>query len=152
MIDSIKKLIRKSQSIKQSKKINHKKISKFLGVNFSQGFKEICNQIGFDYFGPFEWFNTEQTEQYSIIGETKNLRSELNLEKNILFLASDGTSLLFMKCLGDHEEIYWIAIEDVERFCKGEPLEGKYEFFSSFSDFFQFLLDWEEKNKSEAKS
>lgn len=143
-IEMINQLINKFKSIKKSEKLNYKKISDILGITFSQEFRKICNEIGFDYFGLFEWFNSQQVEEYSIIGETLNLRNKLKLPHDTLFLASDGVSLLFMKCFGDHEEIYWIAIEDVERFCKGQRLECNYDFFPTFIDFLNCLLKQEE--------
>lgn len=145
----IQELIDRYLNLEDSKKLPYEKISELLGVSFSNEFIEISSQVGFDYFGNFSWFNSDQTENYSIIGETKDLRTERNLPNNTLWLTEDDASLLFMKCLGDHEEIFWIAIEDGERFCEGKPLEYDYDFFPTFADFFKYLLDEEEKSRAE---
>lgn len=145
----IQELIDRAKALRDAEKLNYEKLSKQLGVSFSKEFIEISSQVSFEYFGSFSWFNSDQTGHYSIIGETQDLRTERGLPNNILGLTEDDASLWFMECLGDHEEVYGIAIEDGENFCEGIPLQYDYDFFPTFADFFKYLLDEEEKSRAE---
>jgi hypothetical protein len=134
--------------IEASGKINHEKISKKLGVCFSNDFKNISKKARFDYLNVFDWLSLDQEKEHSVIGDTISLRKTANLPKDTLFLSEDDASALLMKCFGTHEEIYWIAIEDFERFCNDEKLEYDYTFFPTFTAFFEYLLDEGEKERA----
>ena len=145
----IQELIDRAKALKNSERLNYEKISDLLEVSFSKEFIEISSQVGFDYFGLTSWLNSDQTGDYSMIGDTLFLRKEFNLPLNTVIIANEGESILLMKCFGKHEEIWWIDNMDIERFCKGEPLEAWNKVFPTFITFFQYLLDEEEKSRAE---
>lgn len=125
------------------------KVSAALGVSFSAKFSKICEFARFDVLDSFDGYNFDRDDDYSVISSTLRLRESMGLPHNVLFLAEDDASLWFMKCFGDHEEIFWIRIEDGENFCQGKLLEYDYDHFPTFEAFFEFLLDEEEKMRKE---
>jgi hypothetical protein len=121
-------------------------LSNSLNMSFSEEFVRISSICRFDYLGRgTEWFSAQQLSDRSVVGETLNLRKNFGLPKEYLFLADDGTSALFMKCFGDHEEIWDIAEEDIGRLCAEEPLLYKTIVYKTFPEFFEFLLNQREE-------
>ena len=122
-------------------------INKFeqdLNLNLSTEFKVASVEYNYCLFS-FGFFSFPE----GVLQETLRLRQNANLPLNTLILSEDDASVLLMKCLGDHEEIYWIAIEDYENYCEGKPLEYDPNIFPTFTDFFAYLLDEEEKRRAE---
>jgi hypothetical protein len=129
-----------------------KNLQNKLSISFSKEFYDLSNLGDFEYTNIFNIYNLNLDTDYSVIGETTRLRKECNLPHDTLYLSEDDASVLLMKCLGDHEEIYWIAIEDFERYCNGEPLLYDATIFKTFSEFFEYLLDKEEESRAEEES
>jgi hypothetical protein len=82
---------------------------------------------------------------YGVVAQTLNLRRDLGLPKNMIYLSNDGTSCVLMSCCGDHEEVYWILSEDVYNLCENKPLEYNPKIFLTFPEFFEFLLNQREE-------
>lgn len=118
-----------------------------LNIRFSDDFINIARVVDFQYMNCFDMNNFLLENNRSVIGETLAMR-EHGLPNDTLVLFEEYESIMLMKCLGTHEEIYWIAIEDFERFCNGEKLEYDYTFFPTFTAFFEYLLDEEEKERA----
>ncbi len=118
-----------------------------LSLKLSEEFKNGEIIYSYDLFS-FGFFSLPQ----GVMQETLRLRKDANFPQDTLFLSEDDASIFLMKCFGDHEEIYWIAVEDYERYCDNEPLEYNPTIFCSFTDFFAYLLDEEEKRRAEEKS
>tara|TARA_Y100000780_G_C13477333_1_gene337087 strand:+ start:26 stop:481 length:456 start_codon:yes stop_codon:yes gene_type:complete len=116
-----------------------------LHIDFSPDFIKVCSHANFQYFKTFEFLNSENESNYSITGYTIRLRKTSKLPLNTLCLSEDDASILLMKCLGTHEEIYWIAIEDYNNYCEEKPLLYSPIIFESFHDFFEYLLKSEEE-------
>lgn len=124
-------------------------LRKKLAINFSKDFFELSILGDFEYNNSFSFYNLHLDNACSVVGETLRLRKDANLPLDTLILSEDDASIWLMKCLGDHEEIYWIAVEDYENYCEGKPLEYDPNVFPTFTDFFAYLLDEEEKLRAE---
>ncbi len=123
-----------------------------LSLSFSLEFLELSKIASLEYFSTFPINNLNQETNHSVIGETLQMRANANLPKDTLVLFEEYESLMLMKCFGDHEEIYWMAAEDYYRYCDNEPLEYNPTIFPTFTDFFSYLLDEEEKRRVEEKA
>lgn len=145
----IGQLIDRYLTFEHEKALNHEKLSHLLGVNFSNVFKEIGLKARFDFLSHIDFFSMDQEGDYSVIGETLRLRKGANLPEDTLVLSENDASILLMKCFGDHEEVYWIAIEDYYHYCDGKKLLYNPTIFPTFTDFFSYLLDEEEKQRRE---
>jgi hypothetical protein len=145
----IQELIDRYLKLQITRKLNYELLEKQLNVTFSKEFRDINEVARFDYTHTLEWLNIDGDTRDSSIAETLFLRNEFNLPGNCVAIANLGESILLMKCLGDHEEVYWIDNADYERFCNREPLEAWNKVFPTFPDFFKFLLDEEEKSRAE---
>lgn len=150
----INSLINRYLSILKGWKLDFEKVSNRLGVTFSKVFSNIAKKTRYDVFRKCEFFafDVKEDDEFGVLHATLRLRESMGLPHNVLFLAEDDASLWFMKCFGDHEEIFWIRIEDGENFCQGKPLEYDYDHFPTFEAFFEFLLDEEEKMRKEEES
>ncbi len=142
-------LLERYAKLETKMKLSCEKVSSELEIPFSKEFKKIADECRFDYLGRFEWFSFNNDGSHSVIGDTLRLRQEVNLPKDTLILAEDDASLLFMKCLGDREEIYWISTQDGYNYCDGQPLLNNPIIFSNFIDFFTYLLNEEEEMRQE---
>jgi hypothetical protein len=118
-------------------------IEKELMVTFSDDFIQAFCIYNYCLFDSFSFISFPK----GVIIKTLEMR-ECGLPNNVLVLFEEYESIMLMKCLGTHEEIYWLAIEDFERFCNGEKLEYEYDFFPSFAEFFKSLLE-ETKRRDE---
>jgi hypothetical protein len=146
----IKLLIQKSKDLivaPTMSDIDFHNVEGSLQINFSIDFKKTNSVFRYDYFLLFDFFNFQGNSKTSVVQKTLRLRQNANLPLDTLILSEDDASVLLMKCLGDHEEIYWIAVEDYENYCEGKPLEYNPTIFPTFTDFFAYLLDEEEKKR-----
>jgi hypothetical protein len=145
----INNLIQKYLSRKNQQTYPWELISDDLEVIFSKEFIQIAEYCRFDYFDNFEWLSADKESDNSLFSYTKFMRDHYHLPKEYVLLADDGTSCVLMKCMGDREETYWIDREDVLRICDGEKPAYTPDIFSTFVDFFEYLLDGEEKIKAD---
>ena len=116
-------------------------VEKTLAIKFSDEFKKGNIIYGYDIVGSFDFHSFPQ----GVVQKALRLRRNANLPNDTLMLSEDDASVWLMKCLGDHEEIYWIAVEDYYHYCDNEPLEYAPTIFPTFTDFFAYLLDEAEK-------
>jgi len=132
-----------------------KKMEKILGITFANDLKKISERFRFDFLNTFAGFhNFEDDENNGVIPETLRLRKVINFPHNSLFLYEDDASVLILKTQKDPAEpspIYWIDVMDVERYCEEEPLECQQHIFPSFTDFFEYLVTEEEREREEEK-
>jgi hypothetical protein len=105
---------------------------------------DLAEIADFEYFS----FGINNLDE-GVINTTLNVRKSCNLQLNTLFLCHESCGVLLMRCLGEKEEIFWINELDFERFCEGEELESSYDFFPTFTKFFEWLLGYEEDLKRE---
>jgi hypothetical protein len=119
-----------------------------LHVKFSKSFKKINNICSYENLFIKDFFSFSKFG--GVIAETLRLRNDVNLPNDVLFLYEDDASIILMQ-VGttepQEEKVFWIAVEDYDRFCKGETLEYKHHIFLSFTDFFEYLLTEEEKER-----
>lgn len=62
----------------------------------------------------------------------------------------DDVSFLLLKTKSlDESEVIWYAYQYFFNLCDGKPMEYNPTIFPSFTDFFEYLLDEEEKMQAE---
>jgi len=121
---------------------------KALNIVLANDFKKLCFIHRYDYIANFAFYNFRINAKFSVISETKGWRESVNLPHNYLVLSDDGTSVILMKVEGEEEcSVIWCALEDVLNICDGSPMEYNPTIFSSFTDFYEFLLHEEEKDE-----
>ncbi len=125
------------------------KVENDLSILFSENFKSISIRGSYESVGKFNFFNFGIDNNASVIRETLNARLNGILPNNVIILYEDDASVILMQ-VGttepQEEKVFWIAVEDYDRFCKGEKLEYKHRIFS-FTEFFEYLLTEEEKER-----
>ena len=144
----INALLNRYLKLEKPIKLSYAKTALKLGVDFSKQFKEIGDNVSFEYITSLGCFFSFDN---GVINETLAMRrnEDISFPEDTLVLSEMDTSFILMKCCGDHEEIYWIAIEDIYNYCEGKPLLYNPITFPTFADFFSYLLDEEEKERAE---
>lgn len=101
-----------------------------------------------DFFSIFELYNFENEE--GVVKNTKALRELYNLPNNYIVLAEDDPGLILMKINSEENaEVIMCSHYDFENICQGKPMEEDPTIFPTFTDFYEYLLDEEEKNSLE---
>ena len=119
-----------------------------LGVTFPEDFKAINQQIGYESFDFFDYYSFN----CGVIEETVYYRNKEKLPHNYLVLTSDDVSFLLLKLKPDNtSEVIWCDEPDFYNLCRKGKMEYKATVFKSFTDFYEFLLDEEEKLIEEEK-
>lgn len=103
-----------------------------------------------DFFSFFDFFNFGNKE--GVVEETLYYREKENLPHNYIVLFSDDVSFVLLKTLPDKaSEVIWCDEPDFYNLCRKGRMEYKATVFNSFTDFYEFLLDEEEKLIEEEK-
>jgi hypothetical protein len=92
---------------------------------------------------------------WNICDQTIKLRKSVNLPHNLLVLAEPDEGVVLMEIVSGNEfssKVYWLGIGDAHNLIEGKSLEDNPTIFSSFTDFFAYLLNEEEKRRAEEKS
>jgi hypothetical protein len=158
MLNKIKcnQLIKKAKILNEAPILGIKEISKLenqLQVILPNDFKYINNLYDYEYIGIFSFYNFRQTGIQSVIGETLALREAWNLPKEYIVLAEDDVSMLLLKTISAEEsEVIWCDEPDFFNLCDGQPMQYNPTIFPSFTDFFEFLIDEEEKMQAEDRA
>ena len=147
LIDKFQKLIGAKKMSEQQ--IEH--IEYVLNIKLSKEFRELNYKSCYLYF-TYELYTMLDNESGSVEYETINLRNKYSeFPKKSLLLGEDENCLILMETHdGEYEKVYIIAYEDFENYCKGKPLEYNPTIFPTFADFFEYLLDEEEKLREQA--
>ena len=124
-------------------------IEEKLSVSFTDDFKTLNKINLYDSFPDFEFYGFDSCGNYGIVASTLSLREIDNVGKNYIFAAQDDASMLLFEIQEDNMRVIWCGHEEFERLCNGEPMEEDYTIFETFADFYEYLLDEEEKRNAE---
>ena len=116
-----------------------------LQVNLPEDFKKINTECSYEFI----YFTSGLSFPDGVVETTKDWRANINLPHNYLVLSDDGTSAVLMKIDGAQSTVIWCSLEDVLRMCDGEEMIYDPLIFPTFTDFYSYLLDEEEKIRKE---
>jgi hypothetical protein len=154
MLNKVKcnQLVEKAKILNEAPILDIKEISKLekqLQVILPNDFKFIVNQYNYEYIDFFSFYSFKS----GIYNETIYYRTNYNLRNEYLILSSDGSDfLLFKTNTSEKSEIIWCAYQDFFNLCDGQPMQYNPTIFPSFTDFFEFLIDEEEKMQAEDRA
>lgn len=143
-------LVNKAKKLKIAPKLDIEEIflvEKNLGTVFPDDFKKISSMYDYEYIGTFEMYSFPE----GVVEVVKSWRESIALPYNCIVLGEDGTSAIIMKIEGYKSTVIWCSMEDVLNLCEGKPMEYNPTIFPSFTDFFEFLIEEEEKMQAEEK-
>jgi len=128
-------------------------VEKELGIKLSKDFIDINLTCSYEYISFFSAYNFGLTNKQSVTNETLSLRKECNLPNNYVVLAQqDDVSFVLLKTISEEKsEVIWCDYMDLFNFCDTGKFVYNPTIFPSFTDFYQFLLDEEEKSRAEDK-
>lgn len=155
MINKIRcdKLIKKANTLNPASTLSITEIKHLenrLKVIIPDDFKYINTRYHYEYINFCEFRNFANTGVGSVTYETNYYRREYNLLNCYLVLFSDSVSFLIFKTISNEKSnVIWCSYNDFFNLCEGKPFEYNPTIFQSFTDFFEFLLDEEEKIQNE---
>jgi len=121
------------------------KIEKCLAINLPKAFINIAeffkDQIIANRF--LFTINSDVNEECSITGATLLYRKNARLPNKYLALEETEVSITLLDT--ETGQVLYLAVEDVYNLCEGNPLKYDPIIYPSFTDFFEYLLDEEEK-------
>ncbi len=143
-------LVEKAKTLSKAPIIDYKEIchlEKQLQVIIPNDFKYINSKYNYEYIDFFSFYSFS----FGVIEETLYYRANYNLEKEYVILSKqDDVSFLLLKTKSlDESEVVWCAYQDFFNLCDGRPMEYNPTIFPSFTDFFEYLLDEEQKMQAE---
>lgn len=131
------------------------KIEQELGIILPNDFKEITqfydggitgNLLGGIYFPGFLY-----NKKCPLVENTSHMR-DLGLPPRYIFLYEDDAGAIFMETQDSPDKparVIWCDIPDAENLLAGKPFEYNPTIFPSFTDFFESLVEQEEKDRAE---
>ncbi len=89
---------------------------------------------------------------WNICDQTITLKKSVRLPRNLIILAEPSESVIIMQIednLGITSKVYWLSTGDAYNLIEGKPLVDNPIIYPTFTDFFSYLLDEEEKQRAE---
>ena len=124
-------------------------VEQSLNVVLPNDFKFFCSHCSYEFFYFFDTLRFTDSEDCGVISETKGWRESIDLPHNYLVLTDDGTSSVLMKLENNHKSsVIWCSLEDVLNLITNKKMQYNPTIFNSFTDFYEFLLNEEEKERS----
>mgnify|MGYP000068637550 FL=1 len=125
------------------------KIQNVLDVVFPNDFLDISYNYHFEYLDCFDWSGIST----GTIEYTQILRQE-GLPNRFIILAGfrDDAGSVFMETQDNPEKpspVYWCDMEDVYNLCEEGVFKYNPTVWPSFTDFFEYLVNEEEKRQRE---
>lgn len=152
MLDKEKcdKLIKKAKSLNKAPTLSYNiiyNLQEKLVVTLPEDFKYIATHYHYEYISFFSFYHLND----EVIEETKFFREQDNLPHEYIILSQqDDVSFLLLKTISSEEcQVIWCDYPDFFNLCDRMPMQYKQTIFNSFTDFFEFLLDEEEKMQKE---
>ncbi|MBP9828839.1 MAG: SMI1/KNR4 family protein [Proteobacteria bacterium] len=123
-------------------------VEKILGLKLPQDFIEINKVCSYEYSNVFSFLNFSGT---GVTEGTLGLWSYFQCPHEFIILYDDGSGVILMDTKNSSSVTY-ASIEDTENIVFRKKLNYQHSFFSTFADFYVYLLDEEEKKRAEEKS
>ncbi len=137
------------------------KIETLLGLVIPEDIKKLSEQIVYSILGGFEFFDTksEENDWNSIIKNNLELRKEYAEQSGgksdmsrILVLADDDGGSVFMITQDSPEKptpVIWCDATDMYWYSIDGKFRSSHDEWPSFTDFFEYLVEEEEKKLQE---
>lgn len=124
-------------------------VEKALNITLPELFKELNSVCSYEYAILFSFFNFGRSDANSVISATLGIRQNYHNSQNDIVLYLDDAGIVLLNISDINAKVIWCSVYDLENYFSGEPLTQDYDLFPTFSDFFKFLLDEEEKMRAE---
>jgi hypothetical protein len=126
-------------------------VEQALNIKFPELFirlNELCSyehsNFGFFYFGG--------DDIDSVIETTLGVRENYENSENFAVLYLDDAGIVLLNVADENASVTWCSVYDMENVFNNTPLSANHQFFPTFADFFNYLLDEEEAERSEKET
>jgi hypothetical protein len=106
-----------------------------------------------EILGSLSLFHFSNAGDWSVGEQTNIFRDKISLPKKYLVLQEGNESFIVLETQSDSQKdapVFWVGVSDVYNLIEGKVLLDNPTIFSTFTDFFEYLLDEEEKNRAES--
>ncbi len=125
-------------------------VEKNLCISLPEIFKELNQVCSYEYSSIIDFFHfSDGNDHSSVTSVNKRLYNLYPSLRKYLILSNDSGGLVLMDLSKDEAPVFYCAEEEIQNFSNGNALEYKYDHFSTFAEFFKFLLDEEEAEREE---
>jgi hypothetical protein len=126
-------------------------IEKYLAIKLPSDFRNIAAFFSGDLLGGIDHYEIALGESgHTVVEETVRLRKAIGLPQRFLALAEPPESFIALETQENSNSlsrVIWCDAVEAPLLGK-ETLQGKPEIWNSYSDFFSYLLDREEEERS----
>ena len=127
-------------------------VSEKLQVVISDELRYFLMRFAYDSVPVYQFYGFGCKGNYCVTSASLLYRQHLQLPYRYLVLSEDDCAAIFLETQDNPEKdspVHIVDLNDIERFIQGEKLEYGYEYFQSFTDFFQYLIEQEEEYQKE---
>lgn len=128
------------------------RVEKNLDVALPQDFIDLNKISSYECSNLVGFFNFGDEGPDSVIAATLGLRESYSDCTKYLALYLDDAGIILMNIEDMNASVIWCSIYDLDNLFNQKEMCYKYRLFNSFADFFAYLLDEEEKKRTEKKS
>jgi hypothetical protein len=149
--DKLLSLIERAKTLRKRPPLSMEEIkiaSNELAVCFSKNFVDFSLLYRYDYLDVFEW----RSFPIGIVSDTLDLRKKGLPHRYVLLADEDDAGSVFLETQDSPEKpspVIWCAMEDVYNLCEGKGCKYDATIWPTFADFFEYLVDREEKEQAE---
>jgi hypothetical protein len=129
--------------------VDYKRVESELDIKLPETFKELNAVCSYEYCKFVSFFNFGSNLTESVIAATLGVRDRFANSDNNIVLYLDEAGIILLDATSIEGTVIWCSIYDLENYFSKEKMQYEYKIFPTFSDFFQFLLDEEEKSREE---
>ena len=132
---------------------NIDKIEDKLDIKLPYSFKEILNFYdGYYSINNNSFFSFDPNEEgWNVVDKNLYYRNcDLKLPKRFLIIKEGDEDVIVLDLANENGQVYWISSQDVYNLVNGDSLTDNPTIFPTFADFFEYLLDEEEKLREES--
>lgn len=142
-------LVEKAKSLSDGKPLTKEEIHELeqtLGVRLPSDFIEINSVCSYEFI----YFTSSLNFPSGVIEDTLYYREQEGLSDDYIVLSHDDVSFEILHILPcDKSEVIWCDVPDFYNLCEGKPFEYNPTIFPTFTDFYSYLIDEEEKIRAE---
>lgn len=123
------------------------KVEEVLKIKLPADFVGLNKSSSYEYASVFNFLNFRNIGKDNLIENTKGLWSYFECPNEFIMLHDDGTGVILMDTKNS-SQVFYASMEDVENIVFRRKLNYSHQYFPTFTDFFSYLLDEEEKRRA----
>jgi hypothetical protein len=127
----------------------YKMVEESLDLKLPIGFKDLNRAVSYEYSKIFSFLYFGDFSSDGLIQTTLGVRKRYPKLDKYVVLYLDDAGIILLDTKDEDGRVIWCSVYDLENLSEEKALEHNPIIFSTFAAFFEYLLDEEEKMRSE---